>query len=221
MPIRMNMATSLDGKIAPATRAKLRLGTDADIERMEALRTWADVIVIGAGTVRAEDPPMELKDPDGVRSRRDEGRPEHPAVAVVSSTLEIDPGRTLRSDARRIVITSEASPVPTPALAAAADIWRIGQTRVDIVEMVNRLHSEGMERILVEGGGGLAAQFIEHRLVEEIFLTVTPWLIGSDRAPTIAMAAREFVPPARFELVSVEATPREIFLTYRKLQEWC
>jgi riboflavin-specific deaminase-like protein len=217
----MNMATSLDGKIAPATRAKLRLGTDADIDRMEALRTWADVIVIGAGTVRAEDPPMELKDPDGVRGRRDEGRPGHPAVAVVSSTLEIAPGRIFRSDARRIVITSESSPEPTPELAAAADIWRIGQTRVDIVEMVNRLHLEGMERILVEGGGGLAAQFIRHRLVEEIFITLTPWLIGSDQAPTIAMAAQEFVPPARYDLASVETRPDEIFLTYRKREEWC
>jgi 2,5-diamino-6-(ribosylamino)-4(3H)-pyrimidinone 5'-phosphate reductase len=217
----MNMATSLDGKIAPADRAKVRLGTDADIARMEALRTWADVIVIGAGTVRAEDPPMELKDPDGVGSRRDEGRPEHPAVAIVSSTLAIEPGRTFRTDARRIVITSKSSPEPAPELASAAEVWRIGRTEVDIVGLVNRLYSEGMERILVEGGGGLAAQFVRHRLVEEIFLTLTPWLIGSDRAPTIAMAAQEFNPPAGYNLVTVESSPDEIFLTYRKREEWC
>ena len=55
MMIRVNMAVSLDGKIAPAERGKLRLGGRADLRRMESLRAWADVIVVGAGTIRAED----------------------------------------------------------------------------------------------------------------------------------------------------------------------
>ena len=74
MMIRVNMAVSLDGRIAPADRQKMRLGGSADLRRMEVLRAWADTIVVGAGTIRAEDPPFALTDETLSRQRIDEGR---------------------------------------------------------------------------------------------------------------------------------------------------
>lgn len=216
MPVRVNMATSLDGKIAPASREKIRMGSDADIGRMEALRAWADVIVIGAGTVRAEDPPMGLKEPRNVASREAEGRPANPAVAVVSGSLRFAPGRLFRSDARSLVITTSDAPRPAPELAEAAEIWRLGEGSVDIAALVERFYAEGMDRILVEGGGALAAAFFQADLVDEIYVTVTPWLLGGHDAPALATATEAFDPPIRFDLVLVEAGPEELFLTYRR-----
>lgn len=219
MSIRVNMATSLDGKIATTDRGKIRLGSDADIRRIAELRTWADVLMIGAETVRAEDPPMELNDTDACLCRRREGREEHPAVAVVTGSLNLPVGRTFRGPGRRLVVTTDRAPDPTPQLRAAAEIWRVGDARVDVLALVERLAAEGLERILVEGGGKMAANFFEHDLVEELFLTITPYMLGGDDAPTLADAAGVFESPPRFDLVDIESTAEEIFLRYRRHME--
>ncbi len=216
MPVRVNMATSLDGKIAPATREKVRLGTDADIARMDMLRGWADVIVLGAGTARAEDPPMEVKDQALIRDRESEGRPSQPAVAVLSNSLDLVSGRLFRSEARHIVVTNEEAPEPGDELARSVEIWRIGKTAVDTTALLERFGEEGMERVLVEGGGRLTASFLAAGLVDELFVTVTPWLIGGHDAPGLAMAGQAFEPPIEFVLESVEADAEEIFLRYRR-----
>lgn len=216
MIIRVNMATSLDGKIAPASREKFRLGTSVDVHRMEELREWADVIVVGAGTLRAEDPPFKLKDREASRRRVSEGRPEHPAVAVISGSLNLAGRRTFDAPGRHLIVTHENSPEPASELSNRAEIWRVGRDRVDVVALVDRFSEVGFERILVEGGGEVAAGFFEHNLVDELFLTLTPWLMGGDDAPGLANADRLFEMPPRFELVSVEETSEEVFLFYRR-----
>ncbi len=219
MPVRVNMATSLDGRIAPADRRKVRLGTDEDILRLEALREWADVIVLGAGTVRAEDPPMELKDPEAVRRRERAGRPAHPAVAVLTRLPDLKEGRVFRTPGRCLVVTVEEAPEPPPGSAAAegsAELWRVGRGRVDLPALVARLADEEMPNVLVEGGGGLAAGFFGAGLVDELFLTITAWLLGGETGPTLADAPEPFPQPPEFELVELEARPDELFLTYRR-----
>jgi len=216
MPVRVNMATSLDGKIAPASREKVRLGSDADIARMDRLRAWADVIVLGAGTVRAEDPPMEVKDSGLIRQREAAGRPPQPAVAVVSGSLEITGGRLFRSDARHILVTTEQAAGMGVDRAPSAEVWAIGESTVDVVALVERLQEEGMERVLVEGGGHLAASFFAAGLVDEIYVTVTPWLLGDHDAPGLAVAEEAFEPPIAFELERMEEGAEEVFLTYRR-----
>ena len=212
MPVRVNMATSLDGRIAPADRRKLRLGTDEDIVRMEAHRAWADVIVLGAGTVRAEDPPMELKDPEQVRRREEKGRPSHPAVAVVTRSGDVPEGRIWRTPGRHLVVTVEGAPEPS----GGVEVWRVGRDGVDVAALVDRLAAEGMPNVLVEGGGGLAGAFFGADVVDEFHLTITPWLLGGEEAPTPADAPEPFPVPPEFELVGLEARPEELFLTYRR-----
>ena len=216
MPVHVNMAVSLDGKIAPTSREKVRLGTDCDIARMERLRSWADAIVVGAGTVRAEDPPMALTDEAAVRGRLDEGRPAHPAVVVVSGSLQIEPGRLNRGGGRLIVATTAGAPEPSGRLRDVAEVWRLGGEEVDLSALVKKLEEEGLSRILVEGGGKLAAGFLGGDLVEEIHQTVTPWLIGDHAAPTIASPQAPFAVPKYFVLTSVEAGEEEVFLTFRR-----
>lgn len=226
MMIRVNMAVSLDGKIAPASRPKLRLSGKADLRRMEELRAWADGIVVGAATIRAEDPPFAITD-DGLRaSRIGEGRPEHPAVVVL--TTDPDPGtaRIFTGPGRAVIATTGRAGTPTEDIPEGVEVWPLGKERVEADRLAARLEAEGLERILVEGGGEVAALFFGAGLVDEIWLTVTPWLIGGDDAPGIAEAGRLFDPPATFHLAGIETVPgpsppegsrrEEHFLIYRK-----
>lgn len=219
MHIRLNMATSLDGKIASAERRKIRLGSDADYKRLDELRAWADVLVVGAGTIRAEDPPMELKDQRAISDRREAGRPEHPAVAVITCSLDLPVGRTFSTPGRVLLVTTDEAGEPSPELAAAAEIWRIGREKVDVPALVARFEDEGLDRILLEGGGGTAAGFFEHDLVDELFITVTRWVLGDDRAPTIADAESEFDHYNQYELLKIEPTEEEVFLRYRRRKD--
>ncbi len=217
--IRLNMATSLDGKIAATDREAVRLGSDADIRRLDELRAWADVLVVGAGTVRAHDPPMELKDPEACRQRFSQGRPEHPAVAVICGSLDLPAGRTFRTPGRRLIVTTRQAGEPAPELVEAAEIWRIGSGKVDIPALVERLAVEGMERVLIEGGGKTAAGFFEHDLVDELFITVTRWVMGDNGAPTIADAEEVLEPQPLYDLIDVKSTDEEVFLQYLRRKD--
>ncbi len=219
MMIRVNMAVSLDGKIAPAERGKLRLGGRADLRRMESLRAWADVIVVGAGTIRAEDPPFTLGDEELRRQRLDEGRSEHPLVIVISTEIDLGPVRVFNGPGRAILATTDRAAEGNPDLPSGVEVWRLGSERVELDRLLERIASEGFERLLVEGGGGIASLFFEQDRVDEIWLTQTPWLIGGDDAPGIADADRLFDPFPRYHLVAVETVagdPEETFLIYRK-----
>ena len=219
MHIRLNMATSLDGKIASAERRKVRLGSDDDYKRLDELRTWADVLVTGAGTVRAEDPPMELKDQQAVSDRREAGRPEHPAVAVITGSFDLPVGRTFQTPGRKIIVTFEETEDPPAELANVAEIWRIGRKKVDVPTLVARFEDEGLDKILLEGGGETAAGFFEHDLVDELYITVTRWILGDDMAPTIADAEGEFDHYNRYELLKIEPAEEEVFLCYRRRKD--
>jgi len=219
MLIRLNMATSLDGKIASAERLKTRLGSDADYKRLDELRAWADVLVAGAGTIRAEDPPMELKDQQSVSERREAGRSEHPAVAVITGSFDLPVGRTFQTPGRKIIVTSEEADDPPAELASVAEIWRIGSKKVDVPALVAEFEKEGLDNILLEGGGETAAGFFEHDLVDELFITVTRWVLGDDRAPTIADDESEFDHYNQYELLKIKPTEEEVFLHYRRREE--
>lgn len=214
MPLRVNMATSLDGRIAPASREKVRLGTKEDIRRMDELRAWADAVVVGAGTLRAEDPPMGLRDEELLEQRRSQGRPEQPALVVLTRSMDIPADRAFRTGGRVIVAVPESAPETPEAIASGAEVWRIGEDMVDPRDLLGRLAEEGLERVLLEGGGRLAAHFFLADVVDEVHLTLTPWLIGGEDAPTMADLGRPMDFPRRFELVCLEREEDEVFLTY-------
>ena len=98
--VLFNAAVSLDGKLAPASRRKVRLGSDRDRARMDVLRAGSDAILIGAATLRAEDPPLQVRTPAGRRHRTRQGRTGPLLEVLVSRTLRIpSSSRFLRDDA--------------------------------------------------------------------------------------------------------------------------
>jgi riboflavin biosynthesis pyrimidine reductase len=146
------------------------------------LRALADVVLVGAGTARAEAyRPAKISERwAGLR----EGRTPSPPIAVVTGRLALDPADPLLAaapaHARTILITAESAPADRrAALAARADVIVAGERHVDLPAAIDALGALGHRRILTEGGPHLLGQIAEAGLLDELCLTVSPLLAGA------------------------------------------
>ncbi|HSP74666.1 MAG TPA: pyrimidine reductase family protein [Cryobacterium sp.] len=178
--LRVNFIASLDGA---ATREGLSggLGNADDKRVFDTLRMLADVIVVGAGTVRAEGYGGIRLAPADAAWRVGHGLPAQPPVAVVSSRLDLDPGHPLFADAavRPLVVTHAASPRRRrEELAEVADVLICGEDAVDPRLMLGELARRGLAQVLCEGGPQLFGAMIEADCVDELCLSVSPVLVA-------------------------------------------
>ena len=220
--VYVNMAMTVDGKITSASREYPAFTSGQDKKSMDRLRAEADAILVGAGTVRADDPPMSVRDPEMLDYRRSLGKPDDIRTVVVSSSLDLDPGSRFfsSSGSDRIIATVEDAPEDRAhSLAGLAEIWKLGRGRVDLVGLLSKLRERGVERLLVEGGGELNWAFIVSGLVDELYVTVAAVLLGGRNAPTLlegdgyAMDAR-----VRLKLLSVDRHGDELYCRYEVLR---
>ena len=180
--VRVNFITSLDGA---ATIDGLSGGLNNEEDKLvfDTLRLLSDVIVVGAGTVRAEGYGGIRLSPADAVWRLGQGLPAQVPVAVVSARLELEPGHPFFRDAvvRPIVVTHGASPAGRrAALAEVADVLVCGERAVDPTAMVAALAARGLGQILCEGGPHLFGALIAADCVDELCLTISPVLEGGD-----------------------------------------
>lgn len=179
--VRANMIASVDGAATTDGRSG-GLSGEADRTVFSVLRALADVVLVGAATARTEAyRPAQVP---GRWAGLREGRPASPAIAVVSRSLDLGPGRPLLTgapgDARTIVITASSAPADRKAAVARdADLIIAGDDRVDLPAAIAALAARGQRRILNEGGPHLLAQIAEAGLLDELCLTISPLLAGS------------------------------------------
>lgn len=226
--VTMNVAESADGKIAPVGGGKVNFGGDEDRMQMEALRAEADGVLIGGGTLMTEDPPLLIRDPSIREGRKAaKGRP-HPLNITVCSSLPARLARMsffLNPDTEKLVFTTERTPSELTELAArfakveVVPLDRAG--RADIVEVVRRLSPLGVRHLLLEGGGELNFSMLEAGLVDEVYVTVCPFLFGGRTAPTPLDG--EGFPRDRVRKLALRGhrvgTRGEVFLRYDVLSE--
>jgi 2,5-diamino-6-(ribosylamino)-4(3H)-pyrimidinone 5'-phosphate reductase len=216
--VSVNMAMSLDGRISTRRREQITLGTRHDRHLMDVLRSRADAVIVGAGTVRHDGFPVLVRDRDVRRKRTDRGHPPHPVNVVLSRALDMPVARSIfqRKDTRRIVYTTRLSP---PArrrrFERVAEVVVLPARTVSPRAVLRDLHARGMRNVLMEGGGELHFAFAKERLVDEIYVTVTPRLIGGD-APSL-LDGKGFLKAdhVELELVSTRRVGDELFLRYR------
>jgi riboflavin biosynthesis pyrimidine reductase len=180
--VRGNMVGSLDGA-ATVDGLSGGLSSSADRRVFWLLRGLADVILVGAGTARAEGyRPTRAGASWAALGLRD-GRPSTPPLALVSRSLDLDPAAPLiaqaPADARTIVITCAASPADhRAALASVADVIVAGDDSVDLKAALSALAGRGLARVLCEGGPRLLSDVIANGLLNELCLTLAPVLAG-------------------------------------------
>jgi riboflavin biosynthesis pyrimidine reductase len=209
---RVNMITSLDGAATLHGRSGT-LGDHEDQRLLSVLRSHADVVLVGAGTVEAEGyGGAAVVDADAAwRTAR--GRAPQPRFAVVSSRLGLAPRHPFFAEAmvRPLVVTSEGAPADRrAALAEVADVIVAGDGRVDLAAALGELAGRGMPSVLCEGGPGLYGALAEADLVDEVCLTLSPTVVAGD-APRTATSAHEVARPMRL----VHAIPGERMLFLR------
>jgi len=186
--VLLNAAVSADGKLAPSSRRRVRLGSARDLARLDRIRASCDAILIGAGTLRAEDPPLQVRSPALIRARRREGRDLLLTTIVLSRGLDLPfSSRFFRDPAVPRIIAAPA-PAPRRKLLEArdhAEVFLAGRAGVDPRRLLALLADRGIRRLVVEGGGEIYGLFLRAGLVDEIHLTVCPLLLGGGTAPTL------------------------------------
>jgi riboflavin biosynthesis pyrimidine reductase len=213
--LRANMVASADGAahLDGVTRG---LSSDADRHLFALLRTLADVIVVGAATVRTERyAPVRQHElwPD-LRP----GRTPTPPIAVVTARLDLDPDSRLIASAppsaRTIIITTAQAPADRrAALDGPAEIVVAGQETVDLKAAIAALAERGHRWILAEGGPHLLAQIAAADLLDELCLTIGPLLAGPN-ANRILAGALSAVPPQPLDLAHVLEDNGSLFCRY-------
>jgi riboflavin-specific deaminase-like protein len=203
-----NMASSIDGKIAPTRRREpfVMSRRPEDHRRMLALRARVDAVVIGAGNLRADDPDLM---PCPLR------------VVVTRGGEQVRPDARMfdRSLGGEAVVAHAATMTAATreALGSAATLVELGRSEVDVVQVVEWLGRErGCKAVLCEGGGMLNAQLFAAGAIDELYLTIVPRILGGAKAPTLAQGsgfAADEIPDGR--LASVERVDDELFLVYR------
>lgn len=208
-----NFVAGIDGAIAIDGRVD-GLSSPSDQAVFDLLRSLADVVLVGAGTFRAERyPPIRLS--DGLRAER-ESRDQAPVpgLAVVSRSLQLDWERPsfTAAETRPVVLTSEASDEGTRTRAAeVADVVLCGEEHVGLTAALEALFARGDRVVLCEGGPALMAELFTHGLIDELCLTIAP-LVGGDPSRIIADEPRPVL--TRYELVQVLTAGDELYLRY-------
>jgi len=213
--LRVNFIQSIDGAV---TRDGVSGGLNNDDDKLvfDTLRMLCDVIVVGAGTVRAEGYSRVRVGDEDAAWRVAHGLAAQPPVALVTSRLDFAPSHPFFADAvvRPIVITSAASPAAArDALADVADIVVCGEERVEPDRLISELTARGLPQMLCEGGPQLFGALIEADRVDEICLTMSPVLEGG---PAGRIAHGETAATREMALLHVITAGDMLFLRYER-----
>ncbi len=182
----LSCATSADGYLDDASPRRLILSGPADLDRVDEVRAGCDAILVGAQTVRNDNPRLQIRDPRRTARRAARGLPPHPARVTLTATGDLDPAaRFFAPGAPRLVYCA------TPALARART--RLGDSAVLIdagdplspVFMLTDLAERAGPRALVEGGARVLGDFLAAGLADELHLAVAPFFVADPAAPRL------------------------------------
>jgi diaminohydroxyphosphoribosylaminopyrimidine deaminase / 5-amino-6-(5-phosphoribosylamino)uracil reductase len=215
--VTLKLATSLDGRIATATGESRWITGPATRERAHLLRATHDAVLVGTGTALADDPELTCRLP-GLESRS-------PVRIVIDRRLTLSSSLRLFTEAREVptwlVTSPSADSAQQEALAERGVkilVVEPDETHgIDLVRMLQRLGAEGLTRLLVEGGGTLAATLLRAELVDRLVWMRAPMVIGGDGIPAIAaLALGELAGAPRFALEASETAGGDLIETYRR-----
>jgi riboflavin-specific deaminase-like protein len=211
------MATSLDGRISTRRRETITLGTRNDRHLMDVLRARSDAVLVGAGTVRHDGFPVLVRDPE-VQRRRSRKRPAHPVNVVLSRSLDMPANRGIfqHPDTEKLIFTTRDAPeTRLRRFRRLAEVVVLPRRTLPVREVLARLGKRGMRKVLLEGGGEVHFAFARAGCVDEIYVTVTPHLIGGPAPTLLDGSGFLWEQHPTLELISSKRNGDEVFLRYR------
>ena len=180
----LSCATSADGYLDDASPRRLILSGPADLDRVDEVRAGCDAILVGAGTIRADDPRLLVRDPRRRARRAARGHGEHPVRVTLTATGDLDPGaRFFAPGAPRLVYcATPAVPRARARLADRAAVIDVGDP-LSLGFVLADLAERNVARLLVEGGAHLLAEFLAADLADELDLAIAPFFVADPAAP--------------------------------------
>lgn len=181
----LSCGISLDGYLDGPTEERLVLSNPADLERVDAVRAGCDAILVGAATVRSDNPRLLVRGPGLRARRRAQGQPESPVKVTVTDRADLDPDSRFftTGDSEKLVYCASGSVARArDRLERVATVVDAGWP-VDLGLLVADLADRGVRRLLVEGGGRVHTQFLTGGLADELQLVIAPLFVGDARAP--------------------------------------
>lgn len=216
------LAMSADGKIADAQRSPARFSSPADQQHLERQIAQADGVLLGAGTLRAYGTTMRVTSPELLQQRSRNQKSPQPIQIVCSGSANLDSGlRFFQQPVPRWLLTTETGANRWGVQPGFERILAIAENHqgIDWAIALQKLSDLGLAQLAVLGGGELVASLLEADLIDELWLTVCPLLLGGSAAPTPVGGSGFAAPLApSLELLSVGTKGQEVFLHYNRLQ---
>jgi riboflavin biosynthesis pyrimidine reductase len=213
--VRANFVSTLDGAVQGSDDRAGSISDSADRRVFALLRSLCDVVVVGAGTARAESyAPVRRHEVDGdLRSRQ--GLTSVPSIAVVSRTIDVSEELLRGGDARTLVFTTATAPAaPVEDAKAMAEVVEAGDETIDPATVVDELTARGFRRILLEGGPQLMRSFVAAGRCDELCLTLSALVVGGDRHRLLRGGAVE--PPQALQLRHLLEEDGTLFCRYTR-----
>jgi riboflavin-specific deaminase-like protein len=185
--VLLSCAMSIDGYIDDTTPQRLILSNKEDLDRVDAVRAECDAILIGAETMRRDNPRLLVNSPERRATREERGLPAYPLKVTMTRTGNLDPDLKFwhHCGAKRVYCPAPVADKVRALLGDLAEVRSLGDN-ADLPAMLEDLWNHGVRKLMVEGGGTIHTQFLQADLVDEIHLAVAPFLLGDPTAPRFA-----------------------------------
>ncbi len=183
----LSAAMSIDGYLDTAFPPRLALSNEADFDRVDEVRAHCDAILVGAQTVRLDNPRLLVRSEERRNRREAQGLSPSPWKVTVTSTGDLDPQSaffTTGTTERLVFCPGSAARGIRELLGERATVVGLGD-EVTMADVVNELGDRGVRTLLVEGGGTMITQFLTSNLVDELQLAIAPFFVGDRRAPRL------------------------------------
>ena len=183
--VLLSCATSADGYLDDASPERLILSGPADLDRVDEVRAGCDAILVGAQTVRSDNPRLLIRDPRRSARRAARGLPAHPARVTLTATGDLDPAaRFFAPGALRLVYCATPALRPAAKIKDSAVLIDAGDP-VSVGFMLEDLAERGVARLLVEGGARVLGDFLAAGRADELNLAVAPFFVADPAAPRL------------------------------------
>ncbi|TLZ59558.1 MAG: 2,5-diamino-6-(ribosylamino)-4(3H)-pyrimidinone 5'-phosphate reductase [Methanobacteriota archaeon] len=172
--VTVNAAMSVDGKIALPSRTGVRISHDEDLRRVHELRASCDAILVGVGTILMDDPKLTVK--------KEYAKGRNPLRVVLDSDGSCPENAAVLDGSAPTLIATNVNCTKT---FPNADVIRCGDDQVDVPKLLEILHEQGVQRLLVEGGSTANWTFLSGGLVDELLVFTASMIIGGHSTPTL------------------------------------
>lgn len=211
--VLLSAAVSLDGFLDDTGPDRLLLSGPADFDRVDEVRAASDAILVGAGTLRTDNPRLLVNSAERRAARVAEGLPEYPLKVTVTASGDLDPDAQFwHTGGEKAVYTTDKGAERLRELGIAADVVAVGaelEWRA-VLDHLGRV--KGVRRLMVEGGGRVHTQLLQQGLADELQLAVAPLFVGQAQAPR--MFGSGGYPPGRMRLVETRPVGDVVLMRY-------